>query len=126
MQSPKHYLMEDGTPLDHYVVSRENQSILCWSESARIPSVVLIEDDRLFDRCRAFLENSGRVIENISQWKTYVRARKWPGSPTKGDVDTGMIPEEHLLELKRRIADADANPDAGIPLAEWKAKLAAD
>ena len=36
------------------------------------------------------------------------------------------IPEEHRRELERRIADADANPDAGIPLAEWKARLAAD
>jgi putative addiction module component (TIGR02574 family) len=46
----------------------------------------------------------------------------------EGDQPAGefVIPEDHRRELERRIADADANPDAGIPFAEWKAKLAAD
>jgi len=34
------------------------------------------------------------------------------------------IPEWHIEELKRRIADAEANPDDGIPFAEWKARNA--
>jgi putative addiction module component (TIGR02574 family) len=39
-------------------------------------------------------------------------------------IEPVEIPESHLNELKRRIADTDANPGAGITLAEWKARNA--
>src|SRR5262245_48300062 len=128
MQSPRHYLIEDGTPLDHYVVIRETQSIQCWSEQAGIPLTVLIRDDRMAERCREFLVKSGREVETMSHWKEYARVKKWPGCPAEAlsshdDIGTDAIPEDHPRELKRRIADADANPNAGIPLAEWTVKL---
>jgi putative addiction module component (TIGR02574 family) len=50
----------------------------------------------------------------------------WDSFGDPEGIEAFEIPEEHRRELERRIADADANPDTGIPLAEWKARLAAD
>jgi len=38
-------------------------------------------------------------------------------------VDKGAIPESHQEELARRIADADADPTAGIPWEEARERL---
>jgi putative addiction module component (TIGR02574 family) len=40
-------------------------------------------------------------------------ARLWDSIPDT--METLPIPEWHRQELERRLADADANPEAGIP-----------
>lgn len=42
---------------------------------------------------------------------------------TLPESDTGPIPDWHRLELERRLAAADADPNAGVPWDTVKARL---